>query len=75
MVLIPVGFSTLMRKVVVSPESSLLINACCFSGRIGHYFAALVEFWLRFCPALGSQKVLARQKVDVTEAGSDEWKW
>ncbi|CAJ1411344.1 unnamed protein product [Effrenium voratum] len=31
--------------------------------RIGHYFAALVEFWLRQCPALSAQKVLARQHV------------
>ena len=36
-------------------------NSC----RIGHYFASLVEFWLRHCPALKSQKVLARQRVDV----------
>ena len=36
-------------------------NSC----RIGHYFASLVEFWLRHCPALKSQKVLARERVDV----------
>ncbi|CAL1155132.1 unnamed protein product, partial [Cladocopium goreaui] len=41
--------------------------------RIGHYFASLVEFWLRHCPALKSQKVLARQRVDVvTEAPSED---
>ncbi|CAE7248458.1 unnamed protein product [Symbiodinium microadriaticum] len=34
---------------------------------IGHYFAALVEFWLRECPALRSRRVLARQHVDVAE--------
>lgn len=31
--------------------------------RIGHYFAALVEFWLRWCPVLNATKVLARQQV------------
>ncbi|CAK9035647.1 unnamed protein product, partial [Durusdinium trenchii] len=35
--------------------------------RIGHYFAALVEFWLRWCPVLNATKVLARQQVTAEE--------
>eukprot|EP00913_Durusdinium_trenchii_P013108 g12304.t1 len=38
-----------------------------FSRRIGHYFAALVEFWLRWCPVLNATKVLARQQVTAEE--------
>lgn len=41
--------------------------------RIGHYFAALVEFWLRYCPKLNSQKVLARQAVGVQDCVTEVW--
>jgi hypothetical protein len=32
-------------------------------GKLGFYFAALLEYWARFCPALGCVDVAARQQV------------
>uniref|UniRef100_A0A7S4QV86 3'-5' exonuclease domain-containing protein n=1 Tax=Alexandrium monilatum TaxID=311494 RepID=A0A7S4QV86_9DINO len=44
------------------------LQACPQHHRLGHYFAGLIEFWLRRCPALQTQKVLARKEVAATEA-------
>jgi len=37
--------------------------------RMGHCFAVLLEFWLRFCPAVGADHVMARQDAATVSHG------